>query len=131
VSIEEVLAAARAGMDRLSPRRLLAEQEAGALVIDTRTPAHRAAQGEFPGALVIDRTVLEWRLDPTCPYRIPEASGPDLRVVVVCRHGFSSSLAAASLRAVGLHRATDLEGGVEAWLAAGLPVHRGPVREVT
>jgi rhodanese-related sulfurtransferase len=131
VSIEDVLAAAREGLDRLSPRELLAEQRGGALVIDTRTPAHRAAQGEFPGALVIDRTVLEWRLDPTCPYRIPEASGPDLRVVVVCRHGYSSSLAAASLRAIGLHRATDLAGGVEAWLAAGLPVHRGPVREVT
>ena len=127
MSAEEVLAAARAGLDRLTPHRLRAEQEAGALVVDTRTPAHRAAQGEFPGALVIDRTVLEWRLDPTGPYRIPEATGPDLRVVVVCRHGYSSSLAAASLRAVGLSRATDLVGGVEAWIAAGFPVHRGPV----
>jgi rhodanese-related sulfurtransferase len=131
VSIEEVLAAARVGLDRLTPEQLRAEQRAGAVVVDTRTPAHRAEQGEFPGALVIDRTVLEWRLDPTCPYRIPEATGPDLRVVVVCRHGYSSSLAAASLRAIGLHRATDLEGGVQAWLAAGFPVHRGPVREVT
>ncbi len=95
--------------------------------MDTRTPSHRAAQGEFPGALVIDRTVLEWRLDPTCPYRIPEATGPDLRVVVVCRHGFSSSLAAASLRAVGLRRATDLDGGVERWIAEGFPVHHGAV----
>nr|WP_218886542.1 rhodanese-like domain-containing protein [Kineococcus aurantiacus] len=114
-------------MDRLTPAELAVEQRAGALVVDTRTPAHRAEQGEFPGALVIDRTVLEWRLDPTCPWRIPEATGPDLRVVVVCRHGFSSSLAAASLRAVGLHRATDLVGGVEAWVAAGFGVHRGPV----
>jgi rhodanese-related sulfurtransferase len=127
VSIAEVLAAARTGLDRLTPQRLFVEQQAGALVVDTRTPSHRAEQGEFPGALVIDRTVLEWRLDPDCPYRIPEATGPDLRVVVVCRHGYSSSLAAASLRAVGLHRATDLAGGVEAWIAAGLPVHRGPV----
>ncbi|MFD0485422.1 rhodanese-like domain-containing protein [Kineococcus sp. GCM10028916] len=131
MSIEEVLAAARVGLDRLTPEELFAEQRAGAVVVDTRTPAHRVEQGEFPGALVIDRTVLEWRLDPTCPFRIPEATGPDLRVVVVCRHGYSSSLAAASLRAVGLHRATDLEGGVQAWLAAGFPVHRGPVREVT
>ena len=131
MSIEEVLAAARVGLDRLTPQEVLDEQRAGAVVVDTRTPAHRVEQGEFPGALVIDRTVLEWRLDPTCPYRIPEATGPDLRVVVVCRHGYSSSLAAASLRAIGLHRATDLEGGVQAWLAAGFPVHRGPVREVT
>ncbi|NIZ90892.1 rhodanese-like domain-containing protein [Kineococcus rubinsiae] len=127
MGIEEVLAAARAGSGRLSPAELLAAQAAGALVVDTRTPAHREEQGEFPGALVIDRTVLEWRLDPTCPWRIPEAVDADRLVVVVCRHGFSSSLAAASLRAVGLHRATDLAGGVEAWIAAGLPVHRGPV----
>ncbi|MEZ0166703.1 rhodanese-like domain-containing protein [Kineococcus sp. LSe6-4] len=123
----EHLARVRAGLDRLTPAELVAEQAAGALVVDTRTPSHRAAQGEFPGALVIDRTVLEWRLDPTCPYRIPEASGPDLRVVVVCRHGYSSSLAAASLRAVGLRRATDLVGGVERWIAEGHPVHRGAV----
>jgi rhodanese-related sulfurtransferase len=94
--------------------------------VDTRTESHRRVQGEFPGALVIDRTVLEWRLDPTCPWRIPEATGPDLEVVVVCRHGYSSSLAAASLRSVGLHRATDLAGGVDAWLAAGLPMSDGP-----
>lgn len=123
----EHLARVRAGLDRLTPVELFAEQAAGALVVDTRTPSHRAAQGEFPGALVIDRTVLEWRLDPTCPFRIPEATGPDLRVVVVCRHGYSSSLAAASLRAVGLHRATDLVGGVERWVAEGFPVHRGAV----
>jgi rhodanese-related sulfurtransferase len=70
--------------------------------------------------------VLEWRLDPTCPHRIPEAVSWDVRVVVVCRHGYSSSLAAASLRAMGLHRATDLTGGVEAWLAAGFSTHSGP-----
>lgn len=126
MSVDDVLAAARRGLDRLTPRELAAEMAAGALVVDTRTPAHRLEQGEFPGALVINRTVLEWRLDPACPYRIPEARGPDLRVVVVCRHGYSSSLAAASLRAVGLHRATDLVGGVQAWVAAGFDVHRGP-----
>lgn len=127
MGVAEHLARVRAELDRLTPAQLLAEQAAGALVVDTRTPSHRAAQGEFPGALVIDRTVLEWRLDPAWPYRVPEASGPDLRVVVVCRHGFSSSLAAASLRAIGLHRATDLVGGVERWIAEGYPVHRGEV----
>jgi rhodanese-related sulfurtransferase len=122
VGIDDVLAASRAGVHRLTPAELVAAAARGALVVDTRTEAHRRAQGEFPGALVIDRTVLEWRLDPACPYRIPEATGTDLEVVVVCRHGYSSSLAAASLRAIGLHRATDLAGGVEAWLAAGRPM---------
>lgn len=126
-----MLAASRAGVTRLDPAGLATAMARGALVVDTRTESHRRAQGEFPGALVIDRTVLEWRLDPTSPWRIPEATGPDLEVVVVCRHGYSSSLAAASLRAVGLHRATDLAGGVQAWLAAGLPMSVEPpdVRE--
>ncbi|WP_321160643.1 rhodanese-like domain-containing protein [Janibacter hoylei] len=98
--------------------------EGGALLVDTRTSAQRARQGELPGALVIDRTVLEWRLDPTCPHRIPEAL-PRTRVVVLCRQGYSSSLAAHSLRSLGVD-ATDVIGGVEAWAAAGLPLHTGP-----
>ena len=121
-----MLAASRAGVQRLSPEQTLAALRRGALVIDTRTEAQRHEQGELPGALVIDRTVLEWRLDPASPSRIPEATSRDLEVVVVCRQGYSSSLAAASLRAVGLRRATDLAGGVEAWVAAGLPVRVGP-----
>ncbi|WP_369137500.1 rhodanese-like domain-containing protein [Modestobacter versicolor] len=131
MGIDDVLAASRAGVHRLTPHELVAAVAAGALVVDTRTESHRRVQGEFPGALVIDRTVLEWRLDPASPWRVPEATGPDLQVVVVCRHGYSSSLAAASLRSVGLHRATDLAGGVEAWVAAGLPMSDGPadVRE--
>lgn len=130
-AVDRHLAAAREGMHRLDPRAVLAALEDGALLVDTRTASQRTQQGELPGAIVIDRTVLEWRLDPTCPWRIPEADDPDRVVVVVCRQGFSSSLAAASLRSIGLHRATDLEGGVEAWVAAGLPVHDGPadVRE--
>jgi rhodanese-related sulfurtransferase len=124
--VEEVLAASRAGVRRLSPRETLAAVERGALVVDTRTDVQRLEQGELPGVLVIDRTVLEWRLDPSSPDRLPEATGPDVEVVVVCRQGYSSSLAAASLRAVGLHRATDLAGGVEAWLAEGLPLSTAP-----
>ncbi len=118
-------------MRRLTPAETQAAVAAGALLVDTRTAAQRAVQGELPGAVVIDRTVLEWRLDPTSAHRIAEAVGPDLLVVVACRQGYSSSLAAASLRAVGLPRATDLEGGVEAWIAAGLPLSDGPadVRE--
>lgn len=103
-----------------------AATRSGSLLIDTRTEMQRAEQGELPGALVIARTVLEWRLDPACEARIPEATSYDTEIIVVCRQGFSSSLAAASLRTVGLRRATDLIGGVEAWVAAGLPLHREP-----
>ena len=121
-----MLAQARAGVPRLSPQQTLAALGRGALVVDTRTEAQRREQGELPGVLVIDRTVLEWRLDPASPSRIPEATSADVEVVVVCRQGYSSSLAAASLRAVGLHRATDMAGGVEAWADAGLPWASAP-----
>lgn len=128
---DTLLTRARAGLVRVSPAEAFAASADGALLVDTRTPAQRERQGELPGALVIDRTVLEWRLDPVGRWRVPELSGPDHLVIVACRQGYSSSLAAASLQALGLRRATDVVGGVEAWLAAGLPVHRGPadVRE--
>jgi rhodanese-related sulfurtransferase len=136
MTIDELLAASRRGVRRLTPEETVAAAARGALVVDTRTEAQRRRQGELPfellpGVLVIDRTVLEWRLDPSSDARIPEATGTDLQLVVVCRQGYSSSLAAASLRALGLTRATDLAGGVEAWLAAGLPTVTGPadVRE--
>ena len=124
--MDAVLARARAGVRRLGPHEVRDAVAGGALLVDTRTETQRLVQGELPGALVIDRTVLEWRLDPASPYRIPEATGYHLVVIVVCRQGYSSSLAAASLRAVGLHGATDLAGGVEAWIAAGLPMSAGP-----
>jgi rhodanese-related sulfurtransferase len=129
--IDALLERARIGMRRLDPYQARAAAAAGALLIDTRTDRQRTRQGELPGAIVIDRTVLEWRLDPLSASRIPEATDHDRQIVVVCRQGYSSSLAAASLRAIGLHRATDLAGGVEAWLAAGLPTTTGPadVRE--
>lgn len=129
--IDAVLDSSRTGVRRLDPAGVVEALARGALVVDTRTEAQRRRQGEFPGAVVVDRTVLEWRLDPASGSRIPEATGYDREVVVVCRQGYSSSLAAASLRAVGLHRATDLAGGVEAWITAGLPVTAGPadVRE--
>lgn len=128
--LEAMLVAARAQLQRLTPQQAREEQARGALLVDTRTEAQRARQGDLPGAVVIDRTVLEWRLDPAGAHRIPEAAQPGLRVVVVCRQGYSSSLAAASLKRLGLD-ATDVIGGVEAWLAAGLPLTEGPadVRE--
>jgi rhodanese-related sulfurtransferase len=122
---DRLLAAARDGVRRLTPHETHAAMRRGALVVDTRTESQRVEQGELPGAVVIDRTVLEWRLDPDGPDRIREASY-DVEVVVVCRQGYSSSLAAASLRALGLERATDMVGGVEAWLADGLPMGTGP-----
>jgi DNA-binding transcriptional regulator YbjK/rhodanese-related sulfurtransferase len=125
-SLDDLLEAARTGPPRLTAAQAHDAVRRGALLVDTRTDVQRAQQGDLPGAVVIDRTVLEWRLDPRSAWRIPEASGNDVEVVVVCRQGYSSSLAAASLRALGLRRATDLEGGVEAWLAAGLPVTDGP-----
>ena len=99
----------------MQPADLESERAAGALVVDTRPIEQRTRDGELPGAVVIDRNVLEWRLDPTCPHHIPEASDPDRRIVVVCNEGYSSSLAAATLRQIGLHRATDLAGGFQAW----------------
>jgi rhodanese-related sulfurtransferase len=113
--IDDLLADARADLDRVAPTDLAAEMAAGALVVDTRPEEQRRRDGELPGAVVIDRNVLEWRLDPTSPHRIPEADGADRRVIVVCDQGFSSSLAAATLRRLGVRRATDLAGGYQAW----------------
>ena len=125
-AIDGLLDAVRAGLDRVAPERLAAEVAAGALVVDTRPVEQRQRDGSLPGAIVVDRNVLEWRLDPTSPHRLPEVTGPDLRVVVVCNEGYSSSLAAATLRQLGLHRATDLAGGFQAWLAARDPDARQP-----
>jgi rhodanese-related sulfurtransferase len=126
--IDDLLALARVGLPRLTPLQAHAAQQAGALLVDTRTPWQREAQGELPGALVIDRTVLEWRLDPSSAVRIPEATA-GARVIIACRQGYSSSLAARDLRALDVD-ASDIIGGVEAWLAAGLPVLAGgPVDE--
>ena len=118
-SIDDVLAEARRDLDRVTATGLTAEIEAGALVVDIRPVEQRRRDGELPGAVVIDRNVLEWRLDPTSPHRVPEATDHDRRVVIVCNEGYASSLAAAGLRELGLHRATDLDGGFQAWLGAG------------
>lgn len=115
-AISDLLTACRRDLDRVSPGDLLAEAAAGALVVDTRPVEQRERDGALPGAVVVDRNVLEWRLDPTSPHRLPTATSHDLRVVVVCNEGFSSSLAAHTLRRLGLHRATDLAGGFQAWL---------------
>jgi rhodanese-related sulfurtransferase len=114
-SIDEILAAATARLDRVDPADLAAEQADGALVVDLRPIEQRTRDGELPGATVIDRNVLEWRLDPASAHRIPEATDHDRRVVLVCNEGYSSVLAAVMLQELGLHRATDLVGGYQAW----------------
>lgn len=124
--VDALLEQARAGLRRKTPHETVEAVRAGALLVDTRTEAQRREQGELPGAVVIDRTVLEWRLDPASAWRIPEATGYDREIIVVCREGYSSSLAAASLQALGLRRATDMIGGVDAWREAGLPMSDRP-----
>jgi rhodanese-related sulfurtransferase len=120
-TIGQVLAAARARLDRVTPERASRETAAGAVLVDIRPQAQRADEGEIPGAVIIERNVLEWRLDPASGAQLPLASH-DLRVIVVCSEGYTSSLAAASLLDLGISRATDLDGGFRAWQAAGLPV---------
>jgi rhodanese-related sulfurtransferase len=114
-AIADLLAFSRLELDRVDASNLAAEMAAGALVVDTRPADQRLRDGELPGAVVVDRNVLEWRLDPTSPDRLPEASSPDLRVIVVCNEGYSSSLAASTLRRLGLSRATDLVDGFQGW----------------
>ena len=113
MNIDELLAAARARIERLSPKETQAAMDGGALVIDIRPIHQRTADGVIPGAAIIDRNVLEWRLDDV---------EPDRQVIVVCNEGYASSLAASTLIDLGYHRAGDLDGGVQAWLQAGLPI---------
>ncbi|MEV6332506.1 rhodanese-like domain-containing protein [Streptomyces sp. NPDC051909] len=123
IGIDALLERVRAGLDRLDPRTAHAAWRAGdALLVDTRYAALRERDGLVPGALVVERNELEWRLDPLGSHRAPEADSHDLRIVVLCNEGYASSLAAESLRRLGLHRATDVIGGFQAWKAAGLPV---------
>jgi rhodanese-related sulfurtransferase len=120
-SIDEMLAAARARLARLDPAAASEAAGRGAILVDIRPAAQRAAEGEIPGATLIERNVLEWRLDPASDARLPVARY-DLQVIVFCSEGYTSSLAAAALQDLGLRRATDLAGGFRAWEAAGLPV---------
>jgi rhodanese-related sulfurtransferase len=120
--IDQLLEKARRRLRRVTPQQAAEEQAKGALLVDTRTHEQQTRDGKIPGALVIDRTVIEWRLDPSSPSRVPEATDHDIRVIVICAEGYSSSLAAVSLLDLGLKNATDVIGGFEAWKAAGLPV---------
>ncbi|MEW2812242.1 rhodanese-like domain-containing protein [Streptomyces massasporeus] len=123
VGIDELLERVRAGYERIEAREAYEAAQAGdAFLVDIRYAALRERDGLIPGAHVVERNELEWRLDPQGSHRLPEATSHALRVVVICNEGYASSLAAQSLHQLGLHRATDLIGGFQAWRGAGLPV---------
>jgi rhodanese-related sulfurtransferase/mannose-6-phosphate isomerase-like protein (cupin superfamily) len=122
LSIEEMLSAARARLRRLSPAEAYeAMAKPDAVLVDIRPEGQRATEGSIPGALIVERNVLEWRFDPGSSTRLPVATDHDLQVIVFCSEGYTSSLAAAALKDLGLHRATDVVGGFHAWRATGLP----------
>ncbi|WP_433755929.1 rhodanese-like domain-containing protein [Nocardia sp. CA-135398] len=124
ISTEDMLDRARAKLNRVDPEQAAALLAEGALVVDIRPHANRLAEGEIPGSVVVERIVLEWRLDPTGAHRLPGLTA-DTPVVLVCNEGYASSLAAADVLELGLHQATDLIGGFRAWRAAGFPVAPG------
>lgn len=123
LSIEQVLSAARARLRRLSPDDASeAVAKAEAILVDIRPEGQRAIEGSIAGALIVERNVLEWRLDPASSARLPVASDHDIQVILFCSEGYTSSLAAAALQNLGLWRATDVIGGFQAWRAMGLPI---------
>ena len=124
-TIADVLAAARARLTRLEPVDAARVLEQGGRLVDIRPGWQRVAEGEVPGAVVIERNHLAWRLDPASDARIPEATDHDVPWVVLCSEGYTSSLAAAALQDLGIHRATDVVGGFRAWQDAGLPTEPG------
>lgn len=124
-TVDELLALVRSRIERVEPAEAWRRLTGGALLVDTRPDEQRDRDGEVPGAVVIDRNVLEWRLDPASSARLPVVTGYDLEVVVLCSEGYSSSLVADTLRTLGLTRTSDVIGGFVAWAAAGLPVVAG------
>jgi rhodanese-related sulfurtransferase len=124
-TVDDLLTAARGRLPgRVTVTELPDALARGALVVDIRPVEQRVADGDLTGAIVVDRNVLEWRLDPACEHRLAQITGYDLEVVLVCNEGYQSSLAAATLQDLGLRRATDLDGGFQALLAASSPLVR-------
>jgi rhodanese-related sulfurtransferase len=124
-SVDDLLAEARSRITRVTPVEALARVAEGAVLVDIRPAAQRAREGEVPGALGVERNVLEWRFDPASEARLQQATGYDVDVVVLCSEGYTSSLAADALRSLGLTSASDVVGGYQAWVAAGLPTVPG------
>lgn len=123
--VDELLDEARASLQRVTPRAAQRAAAEGALIVDIRPSELRARDGIIPGALIVDRNQLEWRLDPLGDHRLPEVTSHDQLVILFCDEGYASSLAAVSLQQLGVHRATDLIGGFQAWKADALPVEHG------
>ena len=124
-SVDAILTAARRRLQRLGPAEASEAIRAGALLVDIRPQDQRAAEGVVPGALHVERNVLEWRFDPHSESRLPQATAYEQRVIIMCSRGYASSLAAACLQDIGLFNATDLAGGFVAWAAVGLPHQPG------
>jgi rhodanese-related sulfurtransferase len=122
LTIEELLAEARQGLDRLEPAEAAGAVAAGAVLVDIRSELQRERDGIVPGSVFFPRNVLEWRCDPESPVRDERVCDRRNRLIVMCDEGYQSSLAAANLRRLGFEHATDLVGGFRAWRAAGLPV---------
>lgn len=121
-TVNDLLAACRSRIDRFEPHAAYAAARDGAIVIDTRCAEQRRENGVIPGSVHVPLSVLYWRLDPASGFEDPSLADPDRQVILVCAHGFSSSIAAATLRDLGFSRASDIDGGFEAWQAAGLPI---------
>jgi rhodanese-related sulfurtransferase len=122
LTTDDLLAEARRGLDRLGPTEAAAAMAAGAVLVDIRSELQRERDGIVPGSVYFPRNVLEWRCDPASPARDERVCDPAAQLIVMCDEGYQSSLAAANLKRLGFQRATDLEGGLQAWRAAGLPV---------
>jgi len=123
-TVDDLLASARTRIRRLDPPGAAAARQRGAMLIDIRAAAQRHRDGEIPGALIVERNVLEWRLDPNSAHRLPEVTDHARELIVVCSEGYASSFAAASLVDLGFASAADLDGGFKAWEAAGFPVRK-------
>jgi rhodanese-related sulfurtransferase len=128
-TIDELLADARRRLNRLEAAEALRAMRSGAALVDIRSDSQIARDGTIAGALVIPRNVLEWRLDPASRHRHPHAPQLDERVILLCDEGYQSSLAAATLQQLGFTRATDVEGGFQAWRAAALPIEQSTSSE--
>lgn len=128
-TIDELLERARANLARVTPAEAAAAvAERNALLLDIRADSQRAADGTVPQARFVARNVLEWRLDPACEHRDPELASYERPVILMCNEGYQSSLAASTLRELGVD-ATDMIGGFQAWRDAGLPTaEAGPAR---
>jgi rhodanese-related sulfurtransferase len=124
-AVDRILAEVRLGLRRVDAPQAKQIQDDGGLLVDIRPAAQRAEFGEIPGALIVERNNLEWRLDPLGSHRVPEAADAERPVVIVCQEGYASSFAAASVLALGRTSVTDLDGGFVAWRAAGLPTTPG------